>query len=381
MSAPDMTTPRDQQPGDATNTSHREEADSSNGIGSGGVGEGVYARAYPLYDERGWPNSLKLPPGQKKSPPDRDENNAKAHYTGKQAKTPSAQLKAEWARQEPSGNIAQRMPECVVWEQEWIVIGIDTDHYGGKRGGLTLQEAEKRWGMSPPTYTSTSRDDGVSGIRFYRVPKGTKLKGLISFPELGLGDIELIQRHHRYAVSWPSIHPEGRPYLWYGPDGSVMDGPPPVWHIPELPEAWLQALTEDSKTKSKTKARTTDDTAFVECPYIIEQCLTEGEMSAKVSQHLGQATANCYGSSRHDHILKDSLALLRYGKRGEAGVFGAMSALMKTFVNAVTTDGSRTEQEAEDEFMRMLSNKGAAERLSSDPANVACQADGTTALP
>lgn len=45
-------------------------------------------------------------------------------------------------------------------------------------------------------------------------------------------------------------------------------------------------------------------------------------------------------------------------------MFEAMSALMKTFVNAVTADGSRTKQEAGDEFMRMLSNKGAADRLS-----------------
>ena len=54
-------------------------------------------------------------------------------------------------------------------------------------------------------------------------------------------------------------------------------------NIPELPEAWLQALKVENKTKGKTKARITDDTAWVECPYIIEQCLTEGEMSQKVT--------------------------------------------------------------------------------------------------
>ena len=100
------------------------------------------------------------------------------------------------------------MPECVVCDQEWFVIGIDTDHYGAKRGGDTLAEGENCWGLLPPTYTSTSRDDGISKIRLYRIPKGVKLAGVITFPELGLGDVEIIQPHHRYLVCWPSIHPD-----------------------------------------------------------------------------------------------------------------------------------------------------------------------------
>jgi hypothetical protein len=271
-------------------TGPRQETDPSNGVGSGGVGASIYARAYPLYDARGWPNSLNLPPGQKKPPRHCDENNAKTHYTGKQAKTPSAQLKESWALAEPNGNIAQRLPECVVGEQEWLVIGIDTDDYGTKCGGLTLQEAEKRWGTLPPTYTSTSGDDGVSKIRLYRVPKGVKLRGNVAFPELGLGDIDIIQPYHRYLVCWPSIHPNtGNVYLWRDPAETVMDGPPPIWEIPELPEAWTRALKEVDKAKSKTKVSRTEGTAWVECPYIIEQCLTEGEMSGKVAKLLGEA--------------------------------------------------------------------------------------------
>jgi Protein of unknown function (DUF3631)/Bifunctional DNA primase/polymerase, N-terminal len=257
------------------------------------------------------------------------------------------------------------MPECVVCEQEWFIIGIDTDDYGAKRGGQTLAEAKNRWGALPPTYTSTSRDDGVSKIRLYRIPKGIRLCGNIIFAELGFGDIDIIQPHHRYLVCWPSIHPEtGNVYRWSGLNGEMMDGPPPVWEIPELPEPWLEALKEQSKTKANSSGSRTEGTAWEECPYIIEQCLTDGEMSEKVAKRLGEATSHCHGGSRHDQVLKDSLALLRYGRRGESGVFEAMSALMKTFVNAVTADGSRTKVEAQDEFMRMLSNRGAAERLS-----------------
>ena len=270
-----------------------------------GVGGGVYARAYAMYDERGWTNSLKLPRARKAPPP--------GGFTGKEGRHPSAEQKAQWAQQEPDGNIAQRMPECVVCEREWVVIGIDVDNYGAKRGGLTLQPKPKSVGAyCRRPIPARAATDGISKIRLYRIPKGVKLAGVITFPELGLGDVEIIQPHHRYLVCWPSIHPDtGNLYRWYDLHDGVMDGPPPVWEIPELPEAWLQALKVENKTKGKTKARITDDTAWVECPYIIEQCLTEGEMSAKVARRLGDATAHCYGGTRHDHILKDSLALLR----------------------------------------------------------------------
>ena len=229
-----------------------------------------------------------------------------------------------------------------------------------------MAEAEKRWGKLPPTYTSTSRDDGISGIRIYRIPNGVKLASLVEFPELELGDIEIIQHHHRYVTSWPSMHPDGRQYGWRDPAWSVMDGPPRADDIPELSQTWVEGLAVRPKArgKNKDKPRIVEDTEFVECPYVIERSLTAGEMSAKVAKRLGEATAHCYSDSRHDHILGDTLALLRYGKRGECGVFEAMSTLMKTFAKAVAKDRPGGEQEAEDEFMRMLSNEGAARLLS-----------------
>ncbi len=60
---------KEDRPGETTeatnhNThSHRQEADTPEGTSAGGVGERVYARAYPIYDQRGWPNSLKLTAG------------------------------------------------------------------------------------------------------------------------------------------------------------------------------------------------------------------------------------------------------------------------------------------------------------------------------
>ena len=132
-----------------------------------------------------------------------------------------------WAEEEPGGNLALRLPDGV--------IGIDVDAYDAKTGAATLAEAERRWGKLPPTYRSTSRDDGISGIRLYRVPPGTQLQTVIRFPELGIGDIEIVQRHHRYVMCWPSIHPNGNRYRWIAEiDGSIMDQPPAVDDVPYL---------------------------------------------------------------------------------------------------------------------------------------------------
>ena len=307
-----------------------------------------YADAYPLYLEKGWPALLPLQRGKKWSPP--------SNSTGYEGRYPTREQMDAWAAAMPDGNIALRLPGTHV--------GIDVDHYGAKRGGLTLAEAQKLWGELPPSYTATSRDDGVSGIRLYRIHEGVKLAGKIEFPELGLGDIEIVQHHHRYVMCWPSIHPEGGTYVWRDPAWSVMERPPSLEDIPELPEAWVEALKESAKTKSKARTRSTEGPQWAECPYVIESCLTDGEMSEKVARRLGEAAANCFGPSRHDHILGDCLALLRYGKRGESGVFKALGTLGQAFVNGVTLDGSRTQAMAMNEFLRMI-NSEAAERLLS----------------
>ena len=171
----------------------------TNGDGAGEDGQG-YASAYPIYDERGWPKSLKVRRGIKRPPP--------AGFTGYKGQTPSAEQKVKWARGGPDGNLILRLQEGYV--------GLDVDNYDAKRGGLTLAEAEKRWGKLPPTYTSTSRDDGISGIRIYKIPNGVKLASLVEFPELELGDIEIIQHHHRYVTSWPSMHPDDFGYVLSG---------------------------------------------------------------------------------------------------------------------------------------------------------------------
>ena len=175
-----------------------------------------YADVASSYVEAGW-TSLPLPRGSKYPPP--------AGYTGEGRSIPTARMIEHWSKTCRDGNVAVVMPEGVV--------GIDVDAYHG--GADTFRRLVKRYGPIPLTKYSTSRTDG-SGISMYRVPAGTVLVGALS------GGIEIIQPHHRYAVVWPSIHPEGRMYRWKDHEGNVSI--PAVSGLPELPAAWIKALTK-----------------------------------------------------------------------------------------------------------------------------------------
>ncbi len=181
-----------------------------------------YADAAELYWGTGWRGVLPLPPRRKADPP-------KGH-TGHDGLEPSYADVCAWAEDRPDSNIGLRLPDGV--------IGIDVDAYEGKVGGTTYERWCTEHGPLPPTWRSTSRDDGLSSIRLYRVPTGrlwqTKLTG---------GGVEVIQHAHRYAVVWPSVHPEGRTYRWLDPEGVPSARPPSLDDLPVLPQAWQDALT------------------------------------------------------------------------------------------------------------------------------------------
>src|SRR5437868_10789208 len=124
-----------------------------------------YAAAAQDYWAYGWKSVLPLPAGKKFPPPNK--------YTGYKALIPSFPDIMAWTEDLADGNLALRLPDTVV--------GLDVDAYGEKTGAATLAEALRRWGPLPPTVRSTSRVDGVSGIRLYRVPADVSLHTEIRF--------------------------------------------------------------------------------------------------------------------------------------------------------------------------------------------------------
>lgn len=185
-----------------------------------------YADFAQHYLAAGWA-PLPLPHGKKKSPPE--------GWTGYGAPMPSYADVAEWADQQAGGNVALRMPPNVV--------GIDVDAY--KPEALaTMQALTASLGELPLTWRSTSREDGLSGIYFFHVPEGLR------FGDVGPG-VETLRHEHRYAIVAPSLHPEGRYYRWWGPDGS--EKAPKAKDLPQLPAAWVQHLVDQGETRVKER--------------------------------------------------------------------------------------------------------------------------------
>ena len=301
-----------------------------------------YASAAGEYWAKSWRGVLPLPPSKKFPPP--------VGTTGHDGYYPSWPDIQAWSEQTPDANLGLRLPNTVV--------GVDVDAYNGKTGGQTLAEAERRWGELPPTWRSTSRNDGVSGIRLYRVQAGLEFDTKIGFPELGLGHIEVCQFFHRYVVAWPSIHDEtGRTYRWLDHAGMESDIPR-EGHLPYLPQQWVQALARESAgplSSADVKAALAG--------------LTQGPLSPSVQKVLARALMDLTGNpeSRHDTTLHHVFDLLRESEKGESGVQTALEQLRAAFVRVVGKD--RGEQAAAAEFDRMVAGQRGHDLIATYPSN------------
>ncbi len=280
-----------------------------------------YADAYDAYWRAGWRGVLPLPYKAKKHPP--------TGYTGRNYAEPSYADCATWA-EAGTRNIALHLPRGV--------IGIDVDDYAGKGGGATLSRLVTEHGPLPPTWLSTSRGDGISGIRLFRIPDDVEL---IS----ALPGIEIVQAHHRYVVCWPSIHPEtAATYEWVD-EATGERGVPGLTDLPALPGAWLAALIDDGTTKEKATVEADDITRFL-------AGLPGGDPCQHVVAAAGYAMS---GKDRHDAYNGAMLGVLDRGRSGCPGAVITLQRLKASFIAEITapgTSGRRTEAEANAEWGR-----------------------------
>jgi len=323
----------------------------------------AYADAAEDYWTAGWHGVLPLPPGSKWPPPN--------GWTGDKGAYPSYPDVLAWVEDKADGNVALRLPDGV--------IGIDVDHYGTKNGGDTIAYAVAAWGELPPTIRTTSRPNTASGIRLYAVPAGSRLVAQLGFPDRKLGHVEIIQRHHRYAVVWPSVHPDGPTYAWRDDDGNTVDIPTPD-ELPALPEQWLHhlvapasSLTDDAATDS------VDVRAHL-------SAMPGGTADLVVTDRLSRAIIDLSTGmgSRHDTTTAHVLALLRHAEQGHPGVPDALAVLGDAFVTAVTTPGTsdtmRHPEDARAEFARMVTNPRGHALIATSPSTTLEQLAGVTAL-
>lgn len=277
-------------------------------------GASTYATAHGTYRTAGWTGPLPLPAGAKWPPPD--------GFTGWHGTFPSYADSQAWiddySEYRNTPQLGLRMAEDI--------IGIDVDHYGIKRGLDTLAEAEKRWGPLPPAPISTARQGG-SGIRFYRIPKGAVLRTRIVFPELNLGAIEIIQFHHRYALAWPSIHPDtGDPYGWLHTRGP--DVPPEVAKLHALPQNWLYGLLSNGEPgEAAADPQTVND---------FHRDHTTHDRTASVKGVLAVFNKDvAAGSSRHDAMVSAACMAAREARAGAYSADDARTLLRDAFIHAL----------------------------------------------
>lgn len=303
-----------------------------------------YTSAAEKYWNAGWKGVLPLPYGQKTPPPE--------NRTGYKGLWPTWEDVQGWQTTHSGGNLGLRLPNTVV--------GLDVDSYADKKGADCLAEAVSLWGELPPTVKSTSRLDGVSGIRLFRVPAGTELKTVVTFPDKGLDGIEVVQYFHRYTVAWPSVHPTtNRTYRWLDHDGNVLSDVPHVGSLPDLPQAWIDGLKRQT-------AQQTHSTVDVDG---VLSSLPEGPMSLQVSARLASAVLKIENAmaGRHDTALVETLALLRLAERGETGVAGALNTLGECFVGAITSDSSRSDDDAWAEWDRIVKGQRGHDLIAESP--------------
>lgn len=303
-----------------------------------------YAQHAGAYAMAGWPCVIPVPVAEKFPPP--------VGFTGAEGRDTTTEDIDRWAHTQPGHSIALRMPFVPDSEQGpgWCVVGIDVDAYAKgdkvKHGDRTITAKEAEWGPLPATWRSTARGAGPSGIRFYLAPAqryATVLKAAQADQSV-TGDVEIIQRHHRYAVVWPSPHAgAGDIYRWYAPDGQVVDGPPRPHELPWLPLGWVQGLADGAAGLSAASAPRAEGESLLHQllndfrPACLD-VVNAGAYDVKLLEEAGEST-------RHDVMAERTFHMIQLSAAGHPGVGEIVEALRKVWADI--TAGENREEEFE----------------------------------
>jgi len=261
---------------------------------------------------------------------------------------PDKQKVMKWHKDyQANGNIALRMPDTV--------IGIDVDAYGEKVGRASFDELLADLGPLPDTWTLTARSDGVSGIRFFRVPGGLHWSGQ------PIADIQIIQNHHRYAVAYPSVHPDTKKiYLWYPPGTSLNGTPegitvdneiPLLSDLAKMPAPWVEGLSGGkiwSALPSDVSATRTDILRWVKERPAGEMC--------RLMRKQAQAAVDEMSGGAHDALNSRVYSVVSLASEGHSGIVKAIRLMRDSFyeeVKAPGRKGRRSDRQAILEFNRV----------------------------
>lgn len=310
-----------------------------------------YRETAQAYRDKWWAGVLPIPYGEKHPPP--------TGFTGHAAQYPTKEQIENWCNDNNRYNICLRLAGV---SKEYEVIGIDVDHYtsGGKekRGGDQLSLLEQRLGFLPATWISSARNDGVSGIRYFRVPRKLAFRGKID------KDIECIQKGHRFAVVWPSQHPDGGIYTWYEQNQNGEWQPrqgqiPDARTLPELPEQWLRYLTQDKMSANDLERIDMDSS--VDQIYAWADATFHGDSETPMCSKMGKKLelhkkGISEDATSHDKIVNAHFNLLSLAAEGHLGWVKAVNEIEQFWMDDVIERDKRTKNELVQEIWRSRTN-------------------------
>ena len=281
-----------------------------------------------------------------------------------ESKKPDSSIRDVFGRNKITGNFNTATKEQMdCWELRFPerncllkmnkgFIGIDVDQYNKwsetakewirKRGYDNMREDILRYGDFSATYTSTSRGpQQPSRIYIFSVDDGAE------FHPQPYDDVEIIQLRHRYAVVWPSVHPEtGEQYKWYDPDG-VECAPPRPSDISELPREWYAPLMTTKRTSKASRGRTGPNR--YRAPYSGSaadwlNALDEGPMDFAMSSFLVDFSNRPTPHIGHDELLTliGRLHHLQF-VRGCTGAREVFECILQTYMDFTNESDPETE--------------------------------------
>lgn len=335
-----------------------------------------------LWRDAGWLGVIPLPEREKSPPP--------TNYTGNKSTRilfPSNEQISAWCV-DPDyahGNLGLALGWSVdVDGEQYQVIGVDVDDYesGGrtKTGGSQLKHLETQLGELPATVISSARTDGVSGIRFYLAPADAEFRGQADKA------IEIIQRKHRYAVTWPSAYPldpttgeipagvvdDGRYHLYppgVAPDGvNYRDEIASVTTLAKLPDAWVAYLKD-----AHGSAITPIDSAS--SPSELSDWATEtfnngdeGSACDEIRRNLAYWRAEIASDpTSHPKIRDAHWQIIKAAREGHTGWLWALEEIKAVYVADVADRSKRTYAELRGELFRSLT--GALRKTKAAPGS------------
>jgi hypothetical protein len=280
--------------------------------------EGPYGDAALKYVKAEWPETLPIWKGGT-----RDKQPMVRGYHGREGTWPDGDTNKLWSRRYARANIALRLPR-------WIV-GLDVDEYDDKYGGDSLAELQDKLGPLPGTFVSTSRTDGVSGIRLFMVPGDFVAS---AWPSQAAVDIDMITWYERYVICSPSVHRSGNVYRWYRQHGTYkemrpFDKLPSPQHMSALPSEWCEYLAglagggdekwNESSFDGSARQWLIDYGAGEPCSYV-------ESIGVRILEGMNN------GGSMHEAAKLGVAQLVKGAAEGHVGINAALAPMRELFV-------------------------------------------------